>query len=1108
MSRLLNTKTKLKSVAIMVAMSLIMLTSLTLGVSFARVNASTTTFPNNESLISNENFNGSSSQTGKLPTPTSWTAVGTSSTVKSGIVNLEDFNYSFAGLDKTTEASLLPSTPQKTNGRYNLFINSIDGDTYFGYESTSFTLAANSFYEIKVSLTTIKDAHASIVVQGLSKDAEILNINTVPEQPWPTYSIYIATKSFASEKVSLRLYLGDRLNGSEGAVLFNSAQAYRHTEKTFANANKTGNQALLVDLNAGQVAYSPFDNANFNASPEAAGVALPDWTLIEEKSLTEPEEINSRQVITVAASENNDENIQLIKHPNVNGNERLLYLENKVDSYQSIKSKNFIVPAQSFMKISFWAKTNTSKASVELYQDKGTEESTATTITLSSSTGNAASNGWTYYSFYIQGTIKEVEAYIVINLGTSTSETTGYLGIDEFTAQRLSYTDYNSGLALSTTTNKSVSFHATDTATNFLVANGAFNSTTNADYNSTAPYAPAKWTHYSSYNVEDLSLVSGVINTNTALFNAAGLGITNPGLVTGVQSGTSTDDRYNNVLMIKNPYSHNIRQTYTSASSISLSASSYYVIEFYVKTQIGTTDNGGASLRVFSTDAVYYNVVNISTDNKWEKYSLYVATGSSSLALSIELGLENVAGQVFFDNVIAKKSTESVFSNATESLDFTNVVVNLKENNFDIYPRNLNSTQPYSTPLFTNSVKSQGSSSIVSGIVDTSNSAQLAALGLNLAKYNNKNVYMLKSLSPVHSETTSKINYSLAAGAKYKVSVWLKTFGIAGQTPSSEYGAFLSLSNFGDRFTNINTNGEYQEFVFYISVDKSTSTQVSFGLGSAAGLTSGTVFCDSISLSTIESDEYETAVTSLTANQLSLVVETPEEETPDNTIDEKDDDDYDIGAVVWTLVPSLLFAVAVVMAIVGVYLRKIKLPVKRTKVDTRYDRRKNLDINLSDRDKINIRSKLIVDLKGQIRTHEADVNEEKGKLQSFIKELEAEHKQERESKIEFINALVDEKDAKAQLFKDGKSEYKSEKEFVKDISSLEKKIEKEKKLLEQDKQLAKREKENFDIFKSEKEKAIEVINEKINVLQQEIDDLNKSIQKPLPSTKKKTTKKK
>ena len=139
-----------------------------------------------QSLISNNDF--SNYSTSSTPyTPNSWTYENPTSnnSIKAGVINVYESEFPDKADDyKLSDNPGIPTGDATTSSDAiykHLMINSFAGRSRAGYTSGSFTLNANSYYQIDVIVKTVGNAQAGIYINGLSDkevDASITGIHT------------------------------------------------------------------------------------------------------------------------------------------------------------------------------------------------------------------------------------------------------------------------------------------------------------------------------------------------------------------------------------------------------------------------------------------------------------------------------------------------------------------------------------------------------------------------------------------------------------------------------------------------------------------------------------------------------------------------------------------------------------------------------------------------------------------------------------------------------------------------------------------------------------------------------------------------------------------
>ena len=309
-------------------------------------------------------------------------------------------------------------------------------------------------------------------------------------------------------------------------------------------------------------------------------------------------------------------------------------------------------------------------------------------------------------------------------------------------------------------------------------------------------------------------------------------------------------------------------------------------------------------------------------------------------------------GIVYFDNFNLQTLTEG------QVVDFTDEL-NLKTHTFDhdydvvndITDTKLHNSLSYSS--------SQTNPDVIYGILDLNNFDRISANNFPTITENPQSntgnaVYVINSDKDTYFYVQSKNKYSVASGSYYKLSVSLKTLNLA-QDESSvaekdpiALGAFVAIDGVdGAIIKSINTkdvadNKGYKTYTIYLNSVEALEFNINFGLGQETSMTKGTLFVDSVSLEKIESADYE-AAEKLNDKNVLCVKYTAEEE--DDTEDEEplpdeveNEVDFD-----FLIIPTLITALALIIAIVGTLFRKYGRKVThRVKIKNEYDRAKVL----------------------------------------------------------------------------------------------------------------------------------------------------------------------
>ena len=954
-----------------------------------------------------------------------------------GIFDSETTTTSYLKKYKVFENPGVPTseTLKSNDNRYNSLSLSAPypAGGNFGYKpsSSKLNLAKDSFYVISVNLKTAYDedttdsdiweegcgysrsidSRASLYITGFS-DEEVENIAKFemieskfgkdPHNGWGTFCFYIATNQLKAESsLDLEVWLGSKSQVSSGNVFFNSVKVEQLDHNTFARSTQTlGVHSTLIDMRD-EVNTSPITNANFEEEVLYSG-----WS-----TLAQDAEVSSISVVD--ASTFGAGNLLYDKHnlsasdlssTNLRSSDnKILFMANSENSYTAVESiDEFKFARQKYYKLSVWGWSNNSGTSASIKLVNTTEDIEIANASLNlttSSSKNNATNGWTEYSFYVYGDkFVDTTAKLQLAIGSEESKSSGYAYFDNVTLQEITYKQYSDNSSGSNCT----TFNYNTSNDTYKISNYSFDITENETINNAYPLTPAAWT-YKSEEVADKTIISGIVNTNSTLFNSDELKIegssspSNPGKLPYQE-----EDAFNNVLMMGSRYTSS--QSYTS-SSLTLNANSYYKISLYVN-----APNGGAKIRIYNSNGTIIEKSNI-TSVSWTNFVTYIKTGSSEDAVVVELSLINDTTNtkfVFFDDVTLTDSSESVYNGVVESTNTSNYSGTFTSK---VDRLNYNFENDSTTESVANGFSVEGSATSDS-FVKIQNTYEeyniYAKSGDNaLVVYSNDNV------NGVNYHATTKRNIPLASGSYYKISVFVKTKNIGNG------GATITLAGTGldKSFYDINTEmknvNEWTEYTFYVNAKVETSANLQLGLGNNTTKSSGYALFDDITITKLDvaDDEAFEALTSGLNSQVEQVITVEEvaDETTDEESEEKEDAPFE-GSFNWYIVTSLVTALAIIIAVVGVMLRKINF--KRTKkVKTSYDRRKTLDVSIDKKERIARRQEEIKLLEKQLKEIEDEIAGIKHEVEVEQQEFAAEHDKAKAVIEERRDAIVKEKEA-------------------------------------------------------------------------------------------------
>ena len=940
--------------------------------------------------VSNGTF--SSSSSGTPGAPTYWTGIKNYNlgNAKSGVVDLtsdsqtiED-DYKLESLPNAFDAD---ETTKKA-----LMINA-NGEKLFGGYQTSSTISfeKNSHYKVTAQAYTFANSSTFGSISLVGNDDVEANKNSVVEingtnGEWKTFSILVSTNQFEDLSLNIDLLLGESGNTSTGTIFFDNVTVTKYDDEAFAKLAIGDETYSTLDLR--QAELDTIDNASFEN--ELAST----WTVCDD--------VSAGNMVAGAFSLTNSKSQTSVADPenaNLANNQKALLIYNKDNGYYGLKSNKFVIEQYKLYKLSFLAKTDSSaKATVKLCEENPYDDSvdykpqtfSIDSISTSSYT-NADTNNWKEYSFFVKGSpYFDEQMHLELWNGTSDSSSIGYVWFDNITLTPITSSQYTNNLSSGTEANLSATTSETD------ISNANFNLVTIDNLKKNYPYAPQNW---SLSNETDNSVVAVV---NTSLDN---------GSVTSSSIPLLGNEQYNNVLMI-----HNIDYTsqIVTSNSTSLSSDSYYKIEVYALTQNLT---GFASVNLVGDDDILLSSHNQISSENWTKYSFFVKTNFSSQSVKVALGLgedSSAHGYAFFDKVLVTKfDDKDAFESALKSADANSKTVDLTKIDFSNVG-SLLQDDIYASKDF--------ESDIVSGESAT------AVAGAKLNQNGNHLVISSKN-DEVYYTMTSDRKISLSSGNYYKLEVTLKTEDIV-QNEKKTKGAKVSLTGIDAQFSQIDTNGKEKTYTFFVKCTEDQTVNLLFALGNSDDLTQGTLEVLSASVEKIDSDKYTEGIKVLEDDDsIDNVLAVGNTDSDDSSNDD-DKSSSDSGAEFnWLLVPSIITALAVIIAVVGSIIRQAKRKAKKKPViQTEYSKENVEKLKSTHKEEI-------ANFKKQLKR----LDEKQTKIAEEINALNAQDEVANVQKVAELKTKYDETKTKiAEIEKQKKANEKKYKQKMQDLSEQKK----------------------------------------------------------------------
>ena len=896
--------------------------------------------------ITNANFNSNTSSNYPY-SPNGYTAYNHGVTVnssdnmdanvKAGVINLSNEDYE-------TRFSLAKRTSLDD---YVLMIDSTDKDDHtvmhaanYGFQTNSvITLDKNSKYMLTVDVFTATNGNiASLYLFDNNGDvfSSIEKVNSF--NSWTTYTFFVATNNFENVSVKLGMYLD-----GAGTVLFDNLSAHKLSDSeydfsidssidgTFTEQNKVDNIIEKFNINShGELVSSKGGTSNLNAINFEVG---------KQSSITYPQNSDGQNDYAVLI--NNEDST----YAQYETEDLFTFAPNKV--YQvSVNVKTQDLDGTATLQL---VRTDVDEDDEE-YSSDHNKTISITSNTYSSST-ESVTNDYSTYSFFIVSHPTETTTYkLVFGLGKSDSLTSGKMFLSEIELSKINYETYNSA------SDNKISLVDEYKDSSIMLNNGDFNAIKIADYNTPMPATPVSWDVKVGQNTQ----YYGVVNTKTFttdLQHLKDLNLNNP----------SQDDN-NNVLMMYNSTKDTLSYTSTSKN---LKAKSYHKFDVDVQTH---NSNLTVSLVTKKDDKeIVLFEKNIVTGGVWQTVSLNVHSAYQDLDVSLKLTLNTTgAGYAYIDNakfdwILTSTQLENQFNSAQNSLysakvDLTDILAT-------------SSNEKFAT---TNLFSQETTSGVESGLI-TFNSSYLDEVidgEENLETFNfialnetNKKAIGIWSTEDVNYTLTSNVGFTLSSGSYYKISLDVFTQNLDtnnSELDSNLLGASIGLTDFENSFVSVQSNNEWTTYTLYVKAENTKTTYLQLSLGDLEAKTKGCVFFTNIAFDdTITEEEFnnvnESEITKiLTSAKASEDNETEGDKTKDSSSAKSDSN--------WIfIIPSLLTVFAVLIAVIGLAMRKIKFknPFKK-KAKTSYDRNKTVSIQYYTRKATTLREEKVRELSSDL----------------------------------------------------------------------------------------------------------------------------------------------
>ncbi len=875
-------------------------------------------------------------------------------------VDREDVNAINIGTIKRDEddfKNLYPvPNPNSTDEEYMLVIDS-NYSANVGYiMSNAISMDADLNYMISVDVYTNASGIAELYLVDSDTNEKLSSILFAGRaNSWTTYTFLIKTNDNSSSNIKLAMF-----HNGIGAVLFDNIVAYEFNDSMLS---RVPSNATELDLN--DQAVETFEMTNNSRHLYRTGVSNENsnysYVSIDDESAFDGTNNFAFKAV----------NTNTTTSEYTTSDDFLSFEQNKVYKV-TVKAK--VVNLDGEITLSLIATDENGDIASDDLADENPE------ITISSNTSGEFTNGYSNFTFFIISSPSEISTYrLNVNFGGEDGAT-GTLYISTVSVSLTNYSTYSNASSSNTATaDLSINVTIDRDNVNFL-ANGNFSSVQVEDSSIDYPITPSNWT----VGTGRYTQAYGVVNTDSAEWekfssNVNYVALNNPNSPSGSPAN-------NNILMMYN--STNDTLSYTSATKdIEKGSSARFTIN--IKTQ-----HAPATLSLVSTineNEVVLTSITVDTDYEWKTVELKLNTAYQALSVSLRITLNttNGYGYVYADNA-GFNLPSGIVADYTTSVDLYNFFANSGDKTF-------------ATPTFV----SGDSSNVVYGIVNTGSlnnndviASDDAEQRASFVSIGDKDVLAIRSTDSTYHTVNSTLGFDLTGGEYYAIKVKVFTYNhlTSEGDELDNVHASLSISGFTGAFENIITatlnsdnsiSNAWREYVFYINPTSDvTASTIEFSLGSSSSECAGTVFfTDIVFDDTLENFD------NVVENDYNMILEQSSSTDTDNEEDTTGDTNTEgsnsgLDSINWGYVlPTILFALAIVIAVVGVCLRKIKWKKPTKKSKNEYDRARTVSKQVYLRKATSIKEAKIRELNKQLETLTVQRNEYETNYKSDLNKL-------------------------------------------------------------------------------------------------------------------------
>lgn len=935
--------------------------------------------------LTNSNFTQGSKPSQKGDSLSGWTAIETDSKATGMLIDVGSGENTDENSDETSTFAdnkdnyMLNNNPGSNGSSSDtriLMINSKEKlsqknvPAYKGYRSSEITLEKNSYYRFSVSALAMLNGdeyvNASIYVSGIkNKDGEDVELGYeyLTNSIWKEYFFFIATGD-ETQTVTLDLYLGTKsASRSEGAVFFDNASVMRYSENEFFDLCENfgyKNQDAFEDFNQETIfLIDELKTAkNIVTGTDAINLDFEDAITENSDTLGDYWSLSSSDKSNASARIVNIRDMQPVDFKEMTGygyvgndltkdNSQALVLWTNSNEYSSsyvgVKSTDIAINAHNVYKISvkmksagiengsFYVKVSENDAIYDLYPTLLTNDendktkqyyelASNKTSGITSNVDNSWSNDYQTIEFYVKGhSVYNSFINLEFWLGDTSTSAKGCVVVDSIQIEYANYSDFSDA------SNKLELTSFTGSTSN--ITNPYFNSAEVTDENK-YPMTATGWT--ATKGDEDYN-ESGVVyvgsqeeydNMYKSKYEWA-----------GIRPATNSNTAMaNNVYMMFN--SKDSYQSVKSTAYTLATSNDYYELSFdYYTQEFGALTSPKIKVEVVDENGiVLFSKEGLTKLNAWETMQVYFhlpKTVSHNVQVIVHLGEKNdkVGGIVYLDNFDISVSDETAYTNGVYKSDLTNYYFNLSTEGE--VGKELSSSPAYSLEVeeVYNSNYTTETAGNEGGIVSGVENVYGVTSDENLLVITNR----------VESKSTLSSNYKVSMEAEkyYLLSFDLATLFNEGADNAStddhdcSYGVSIEIEGY-EAVSGLVSSKDLKNYKIYYKAQSATTTPViKFSLVSDCNETLGTALLTNFDFVESTAEAYNGAKNSVGYKTSiftpELAVATEEEEEPEEDTNKGNEEESNGLGNAFIVASSLITGLALIIALVGLILRKIKI---------------------------------------------------------------------------------------------------------------------------------------------------------------------------------------